>query len=252
MSNRTRVLIALLIGLVPLNALRRLLYRAVFRFRIAPGARIGFGTILAPEKATIGRARIGRFNRFLGPFSLEIEDGATIGPSNTFECLFGIAAPQFRVFKLGRYCRIGANSTVTTAHFVDTTAGFDLGRESWIAGRDSQFWTHGAHVPGPISIGSGSYVGSAVRFAPGAAIGSHCIVALGSVVTKRFEDEYLMIAGVPAEILRRGYDWIRRRSITDCDLTPTHTSVDGQEGTPYDPPQVRDQNPKASLSEREP
>jgi len=39
-------------------------------------------TIVLVDNANIGRAKIGRRNRFVGPFALEIRDGARIGSQN--------------------------------------------------------------------------------------------------------------------------------------------------------------------------
>ena len=72
----------------------------------------------------------------------------------------------------------------------------------------SQFWTHGAGVVDRnIQIGRDCYLGSAIRFAPGSGVGDNVIVAMGSVVTKKFEESMVMIGDVPATVLKRNYDW---------------------------------------------
>jgi acetyltransferase-like isoleucine patch superfamily enzyme len=72
----------------------------------------------------------------------------------------------------------------------------------------SQFWTHGAGViDRDIQIGRDCYLGSAVRFAPGSGIGNNVIVALGSVVTEKFDISKAMIGGVPAKVLKKNYNW---------------------------------------------
>lgn len=78
-----------------------------------------------------------------------------------------------------------------------------IGDRCWIAGRGSQFWTHGASTPRTtVHIGADCFVGSACRFAPGAAVAEHCVVSLGSVVTRRFTTPYRLLGGVPARELR--------------------------------------------------
>jgi len=101
----------------------------------------------------------------------------------------------------GRHCMIGGKARITERHYIDATGGFEIGSGSWIAGYESQFWTHGIKN-GPVVIGNNCYVSSAVRFAPGSGIGNYVLVALGSVVTKNFADDNVMIGGVPAEIIR--------------------------------------------------
>jgi acetyltransferase-like isoleucine patch superfamily enzyme len=220
MGGRNRLFIALLISLVPCRIIRILLYRLVLRYQISLSARIGLGAILAVERASIGAAYIGAFNRLVGPFKLVVEDGAIISPFCTFECGdWVVPESQKRDVVLLPSCIIRRNARVTEGHFIDASCGFELGEHSWIAGRGSQFWTHGAEwalvYDRKVAIGDHCYVGSAVRFAPGARIGNHCIVGVGSVVTKRFDGDYLFVAGAPAEIVRENWDWIACRTRTE-------------------------------------
>jgi acetyltransferase-like isoleucine patch superfamily enzyme len=198
-----RILISLIISLVPFNTGRVLLHRLLNGYHFSRSARIGFGTVLAVDKASIGNANVLRFNRFEGPFELTIEDGAIIGPSNQFTCLLtGIKKDQSgNPMYPNRHCKIGGNSHITERHYIDATGGFELGLGSWIAGCDSQFWTHGIKNE-PIVIGNHCYVSSAVRFAPGAEIGDYVLVGLGSVVTGKFVQGNIMIGGVPAKVIR--------------------------------------------------
>jgi acetyltransferase-like isoleucine patch superfamily enzyme len=89
----------------------------------------------------------------------------------------------------------------------DVCATISVGENSWIAGCYSQFWTHGAGNVGNITIGKNCYLGSAVRFASNSGVGDNVLLALGSIVTKRFLEENVLIGGVPAEVLRRNYHW---------------------------------------------
>ena len=58
-----------------------------------------------------------------------------------------------------------------------------------------------------IRIGRDCYLGSAVRFAPGSAIRDNVSVAMGSVVTKKFDANKAMVSGVPATVLKEDYNW---------------------------------------------
>jgi acetyltransferase-like isoleucine patch superfamily enzyme len=83
-----------------------------------------------------------------------------------------------------------------------------LGERSWIAGIDSQFWTHGAGVKErDVKIGADCYIGSAVRFSPGSSIGDNVIVAMGSVVSSQMTELNALIGGVPAKVLKSNYNW---------------------------------------------
>ena len=110
MTVRIRRLAALAIGLAPSNRLRIALYRCLLRYDISPDAQIGWMTIVLIDHASIGRARIGRRNRFVGPFVLEIRDGARIGSQNDVLCGDWTASPQFQHVGCERYCRLGADT----------------------------------------------------------------------------------------------------------------------------------------------
>lgn len=205
---RARRLSALFISRMPFNFLRVHLYRTLCGYQIHPNAKIGYGTVVAVDQARIGQAEIGKRNLFEGPFSLEIADAAFIGMKNTFEC--GQWALEERFAQAGylRHCKIGRETLIAFGHYIDTIGGFEIKEKSWIAGRDSQFWTHGAGAADrSVTIGSETYIGSAVRFAPGSGVGNCCLVGLGSVVTGRFAEDRLFIGGFPARIIRSSYDW---------------------------------------------
>ena len=202
---KVKVVLAALICIVPINILRVLGYR-LLGYRIS--GRIGFGTVIAVSEARMEKCKIGAFNLFIGPMKLEIGRGALIGSRNTFSCGFWTSQERHKDRNYIRSSQIGANTLITSGHYVDVAGSFVLGDGSWIAGMGSQFWTHGAGVTDRnIHIGRDCYVGSAVRFAPGSTIGDNVIVAMGSVVTKKFYVSKAMIGGVPAKVLRKDYDW---------------------------------------------
>lgn len=202
-----RYALARLVSWAPTSMLRVALYRLLLRYRIATGARIGVGTLIAVNKARIGRVRIGRRNTFSGPFTLCIGEGVEIGHENVISCDYWALEEKFSEDGYERSCTLEAGSMITSGHFIDAVGGFSLGAGSWIAGRGSQFWTHGAGVRDRrVSIGARCYVGSAVRLAPGAAVADESVIALGSVVTRKFTNRHVLVAGVPASVVREGYE----------------------------------------------
>ena len=139
---------------------------------------------------------------------IEIGPGATIGYRNTFSCGFWTDQEQYKDNNYSRSLKVGANTQITSRHYFDVAGLFVLGDGSWIAGIGSQFWTHGANVTDrDILIGRDCYIGSAVRFAPGAEIGDHNLVALGSVVARKFDISNAIIGGVPAKVVKENYNW---------------------------------------------
>ncbi len=75
---------------------------------------------------------------------------------------------------------------------MDLWNDISLGNNTWIAGRGSQFWTHGSiHTKLgnkylSIILKDNIYVGSSCCFAPGVIIENANLIGLGSVITKSF------------------------------------------------------------------
>jgi acetyltransferase-like isoleucine patch superfamily enzyme len=202
-----KIALAALISFLPVNSLRVLGYRLFFRYQIS-GSRLGFGTVIAVDRATISNARVGFFNLFIGPMAVRIAGGSSIGNRNTFSCGYWVLQEQYRESNYTRTLDIGADALITSNHHFDVAGTFSLGDRSWIAGIGSQFWTHGVGVrERNIEIGSDCYLGSAVRFAPGSIIGNNVLVAMGSVVSGELPADNALVGGVPAKVLREKYDW---------------------------------------------
>jgi len=202
---KVKLVLAALISIVPINALRVLGYR-LLGYRLS--GRIGFGTVIAVDEVNIEKCKIGVFNLFIGPMKVEIGEGAAVGNRNTFSCGFWTAQAQYQDKDYARSLQIGRDTLITSGHYFDVVGSFILGDGSWVAGMGSQFWTHGAGVTDrDIQIGRDCYLGSAVRFSPGSGVGDHVIVAMGSVVTRKFDISKALIGGVPATVLKKDYDW---------------------------------------------
>lgn len=197
---------ARIISVLPFNALRVGLYRAVFGYDIR-AARLGWGTLIQVPKTVLRGCVIGQHNVFTGPMDVVVREGARIGNRNQFVC--GAWTEEEVDTKPGydRRLEIGERCVITHGHYFDVAGAIVVGAGSWIAGEGSQFWTHGAGDVAGIVIGERCYVGSAVRFGPGAGVASHTMVALGSVVVGRFEQEGCLVGGVPAKALKAPYDW---------------------------------------------
>lgn len=166
------------------------------------------GTILIISEATIEGARIGRSNVFIGPMSLVIKDGASIGKHNLFVCDEWTIREEFKDSHYDRCLVLAENTLIADAHFFDVAGKLSLGKGSWVAGRGSQFWTHGAGVRDRnIHIGEQCFIGSAARFAPGSELGDNVLVAMGSVVAGKLTASNAMIGGVPARLIKEHYDW---------------------------------------------
>ncbi len=201
-----KVALAVLIGFLPLNFLRVLGYRLLFGYRIA-SSRSDLERSL-PLTFAIARSKIGFFNQFIGPMKINIAEGASIGNRNTFSCGYWVLREDNKTMNYARTLEIGADTLITSGHHFDLAGKFKLGDRSWVAGIGSQFWTHGVGVRDrDIEIGSDCYLGSAIRFAPGASIGNNVLVAMGSVVSGKMDVNNALVGGIPAKALKENYDW---------------------------------------------
>lgn len=211
-------LLALLATAVLPSFLKRPIYRVLFGYKIGKGVRIGLTIIDAKECVIEDDVSIGHLNGFIGIKQLSIGDHTRIGHLNIIRGGDEV--------KLGRYSEIirlneinsipdpvivnqadprfilGDGSVITTSHKIDFTDRVEFGKRVILGGRNSSLWTHNRQKTKPITIGDYSYVGSEIRIAPGGAIPPKCIVGIGSVITKKFEDEYKLIAGVPAKAIK--------------------------------------------------
>jgi len=108
---------------------------------------------------------------------------------------------------------IGNNSRIINNHYFDVWNPIQIGDNTWIAGKNSQFWTHGSiHTKDEskdlsIIIKDDIYIGSASLFAPGVKIESVNLIGLGSVVNGVFEESKTIIAGNQAKVIKQNIDW---------------------------------------------
>ena len=101
---KIKFLLAVLIGILPNNALRVFGYR-LLGYKI--NGRIGFGTVIAVSEARIETCKIGIFNLFIGPMTVEIGKGASIDNCNIFSCGFWTIQDQNRIETTPVMCGLG-------------------------------------------------------------------------------------------------------------------------------------------------
>ncbi|MDG3088627.1 hypothetical protein P7F88_22220 [Vibrio hannami] len=207
MKHKIRLMTAIGISLLPTNRLRVFLYKLLLNYRISD-AHISWLTLICVESAELNGCKIGMFNKFSGPMLLTIGHDTAIDNFNTFTCGRWTKDPEFADDGYERKLTIGSSVLITSHHFFDIAGNITIGDNTWIAGRYSQFWTHGAgKLDKDINIGERCYVGSSVKFATGSGVGDNCIVGLGSVVTKYVNVDNAMVAGNPARVIKSNFDW---------------------------------------------
>lgn len=160
---------------------------AVDRLVLGDRARVGAGNVVVCRRLVLrDGASLGHANMMRGPFSILLGRDAAIG--HRMEA----RRADWPVTYGPATLRLGPRAKLTVAHFLDLTRSITLGPDVVIAGRGSQFWTHGYYhrpdgtrfrVDGAISIGRNVYVGSmsmvsfGVDIADGAVVGGHSVVA---------------------------------------------------------------------------
>lgn len=207
------------IALLPMPSfLKKLAYRWLFKYQVGAGVKLGF-SILDVDRCvladgsrighfnfihrigelSVGRdATIGHLNILMGGSTVRIGDRAFIGRLNEINSIIdpladGVADPRLL---------IGEAAVITAWHKIDYTDRVVIGANAIVAGRSSCLWTHNRQQVKPVEIGRNCYVGSGVQFVPGSGVGDFCVVGLGAVITRRFTEQYCLVAGVPAKVVK--------------------------------------------------
>ncbi|HFU75101.1 MAG TPA: hypothetical protein ENK66_02540 [Arcobacter sp.] len=202
MRNKLKFFLALLVSFLPFSVVRVFLYNTLFSFEIS-NSTIGWLTILHVQKFFMKNGKIGSFNFFTGPYSVVLESQNRVGSFNYIRC--GSWAVNFK--QISQLC-LKKEAKIENQHYFDVFGTITIGRQSIIAGIRSQFWTHGSFSDEVnIVIGDNCYIGSGVKFTPNSEISKDSVCAMGSVVSKRFKEEAVVIAGVPAKVIKHNVDW---------------------------------------------
>lgn len=163
--------------------------------KIGSHCYIGFSIVDASNLQMGDYSYIGHFNLIWRLKTL------TMGRGSRITMLNWITGARQGDFKLG------ANSSVSILHFLEASADIQIGSNTIIAGRASQFFTHGITPTNlddqrSIIIGDWCYVGSAARFTPGSSIADHTFVGMGAIVTKQINENYILLGGSPAKTIK--------------------------------------------------
>jgi acetyltransferase-like isoleucine patch superfamily enzyme len=156
------------------------------------GSRFSNSVIVASENNVI---RLGKKSVFRGLVIYALESVVKIG--NGFSC-WGLeirAEERGTRVEIGNNCMFskGINMYPTDCHTI-----FDVATKECI------------NKGGTIKVGDHVWCGINVLFLKNTEIKSDSIIAAGSLVTKSFDNENILIAGSPAKVVRTGVNWDRR------------------------------------------
>lgn len=201
---KIKYLIAFIISVIPFNFFRVFLYRFLMGYKIKK-TFIGFRTIIVVNSFSIATSIIGRKNIFYGPMNVDIKK-SHIGHNNEFKTELWVYNKEFSQKTLTRKLTIEEGSLITNLHFFDVIGTIKIAKNTWIAGRRSEFWTHGLGTKNKnIYIGENCYISSRVLIAPGTHISAYTVVGIGSVVKGKFKEGKILLKGNPVQIIKRNY-----------------------------------------------
>ena len=185
--------------------LKRIAYRRLFGYEIAPSARIGLSLVMCGQVGMAEGARIGNFTVIKQLDRLEMAEGSNIGAFN-----FITAIPsRSRVHFVHEPARspaliIGRHSSLTGRHYVDCCNTVTIGAFTIIAGMRTAFFSHSVNMElnrqetAPITIGSYCMVGAGSTILKGAVLPDYSALGAGSTLQKAYAERYTLYSGVPA------------------------------------------------------
>ncbi len=214
---KIRLVLALLLVPFP-SFIKKAVYRLFFGYRFGRGVKIGLSAIVVGSCTIGARTRIGHFNIFYRTKDLRIGSDVIVGVGNRILggdlVNIGDRCQIFRFNEINSILEplaldhfepvleVGAGSVITVNHKIDFTDRVEFGENVVFAGRNSNIWTHNRQKAGPVSIGRNCYVGANVQFVANTSVGEYCVVGLGSVVTKKIEGDWSIVAGMPAKLVK--------------------------------------------------
>ena len=189
-----RMLIGLLILFLP-SAIKIMLLRFL-GYKIGNNCYLGLSLIQADMISIEDECYIGHGNLIWRLKKFHMGRGSRISSLNW------ISGAKNGTFELG------ANSSISMLHFFEASSNIFIRSNCIVAGRSSQFFTHGITPTNiddrrSITIGDWCYIGSAVRMVPGTSLADHTFVGMGAVVTKNFSDNFVLIVGCPAVVKKK-------------------------------------------------
>lgn len=131
-----------------------------------------------------------------GDFYIEDDNNNLIIDDSTAICGFThIAVTEGKTVKIGKDCMFSSDVTIRTgdSHSIISSDGLRINHAE------------------DIFIGNHVWLGNKTTILKGSKIQSNSIVGTGSIVTKAFEDENVILVGNPAKAVREDMNWIKER-----------------------------------------
>jgi len=194
----------LLILLLPWPIKRRLLI-AVYGYELDPTAYIGISIVLVEKLKMAKHSRIGNLNIVRRLELVQLGERSTIGSYNLITCISKKNKAHYQHLPDRRTeLLLEEHAAITMQHILDCNESIRIGRFSTIAGYRSQLLTHSIDTykarqsASPIQIGAYCFVGTSCILLGGAKLPDRCILGAGALLNRGYDEEYRVLAGVPA------------------------------------------------------
>ena len=181
-------------------------YKKFFGFNLEKGARIGFSLVASKSLVMAHNSKIGHLNVIKSLSLVSLDEFASIGSMNWISGFpENTGSPHF-ADQMDRIPRllVGKHSAITNRHLIDCTNTVKIGCFTTFAGFRSQILTHSISITesrqrsGTVEIGDYSFVGTGSILLPNSFLPNFCVLGAGSVLNKRYVEEYKLYAGNPA------------------------------------------------------
>lgn len=194
MTHNLRSMVVIAVAMLPASrwknaALRRL------GWRVGHNVELGPCLVIRIDDAQIGDgARVGPFNVFRDLARLEFGEGVLLGQWNWLS-----ASRHMRDEGGPGSLEVGAQSSITSRHYVDCTGGVRIGAYTTIAGERSTFVTHGIswvssdQTYDSIEIGDFCLLSSNVQVTPGTSVADRIVVGMGSTIAGNLSEPGLYV-----------------------------------------------------------
>jgi len=187
--------------------IKRFILIKYFDFEIHPSSRIGIAWVF-PGKLYLGKnSKIGHFTTAIHLDIIKIGDNSTIGRNNWITGFPSDSGSEHYKHQPERISELimGNESAITKNHHIDCTNRIVIGNFVTIAGYNSQLLTHSIDVfegrqnSKPITIGDYTFIGTNVVILGGAKLPAYSVLGAKSLLSKSFDEEWTLYAGVPAK-----------------------------------------------------
>jgi len=201
---------------MPLRLLRIFLFNLSKKNSVSYKAKVGFGfyavnSIMIKKQVKVENfiylninsvqleeaAILRRLSVFKGPFDLELSKKCGIGKGNK------VIRSNHPVVSGASKLYLGEGTILNSNHYLDLTKSITFGKDTVLAGRGSQLWTHGYYhadegtdrirIDGEIVIGDNVYIGSGCTFNPSVKVANAIHLGAGSCISKNLDKKGMYV-----------------------------------------------------------